>query len=259
MQPIPSNLLRDPPRLDAVRRLRAAWAALDLRSASARPFRCPLCGPSVLMRLADDEVAVRCLRCGATPIAMSVASVLRTRFSALSTATVHELSARGPLHRFLRRQAKSLVCSQFVEGASPGSMVAGVRVEDVQRLTFASCLFDLCTSTEVFEHVPDDRQAFREVLRVLKPGGMMVFTVPIALDANTFERARLVDGEVVHLATPEHHRDPASMHAPVLAYRNYGIDIVARLSEAGFSQAEIAQPPDAPWFGFQRPVIVAAK
>jgi len=213
----------------------------------------------VLVRLADDEISVRCIRCGATPIAMSVASVLQARFPGLSTATVYELSARGPLHRFLQRQSKSLVCSQYVEGASPGSEVAGVRVEDVQRLTFASCTFDVCTSTEVFEHVPDDRQAFREIFRVLKPGGVLVFTVPIALDANTFERAQLIDGEVIHLAPPERHRDPASMHAPVLAYRNYGIDIVARLNDAGFSEAEIAHPPDAPWFGFQRPVIVAAR
>jgi SAM-dependent methyltransferase len=259
MQPVSLTELPEPQRLDAWRRLRAAWTVLDVRSARAKPFRCPLCGPSVLLRLADDELAVRCLKCGATPIAMSVASVLQARFPALATATVYELSARGSLHRFLRRRSKSLVCSQYVEGASPGSEVAGVRVEDVQRLTFASCSFDVCSSTEVFEHVPDDRQAFREALRVLKPGGMLVFSVPIDLDANTFERARLVDGELVHLAPPEHHRDPASTHAPVLAYRNYGIDIVARLNEAGFSEAEIALPSEAPWFGCRRPVIVALK
>ena len=147
MQPVSLTELPEPQRLDAWRRLRAAWTVLDVRSARAKPFRCPLCGPSVLLRLADDELAVRCLKCGATPIAMSVASVLQARFPALATATVYELSARGPLHRFLRRRSKSLVCSQYVEGASPGSEVAGVRVEDVQRLTFASCSFDVCSST----------------------------------------------------------------------------------------------------------------
>jgi ubiquinone/menaquinone biosynthesis C-methylase UbiE len=32
----------------------------------------------------------------------------------------------------------------------------------VQRLSFADASFDLCTSTEVFEHVPDDRAGLRE-------------------------------------------------------------------------------------------------
>jgi len=151
------------------------------------------------------------------------------------------------------------VSSQYVAGATPGSYVDGVRVEDVERLTFASSTFDVCTSTEVFEHVADDRQAFREVLRVLKPGGMLVFSVPINLDAGTVERAHVVDGSVVHLAPPEYHFDPASRHAPILAFRTYGRDIVGRLVDAGFSSVEIAQPRDGPWFGFRRPVIVAVK
>ena len=111
----------------------------------------------------------------------------------------------------------------------------------------------------MFEHVADDRQAFREVLRVLKPGGMLVFSVPIDLDADTVERAHVVNGSVVHLAAPEFHRDPASRHAPILAFRNYGRDIVGRLVDAGFSGVEIAQARQGPWFGFRRPVIVAIK
>ena len=239
--------------------MRAALLLTDARYLRGAPFRCPLCGPAVLVRLANDEAAVRCVRCGATPIAMSVASVLLARAPMLSASTVYELSARGALHRFLRRATKTLVSSQYVAGASPGSYVDGVRVEDVERLTFASDSFDICTSTEVFEHVTDDRRAFREVLRVLKPGGTLVFSVPIDLDADTVERARVVDGRVVHLAAPEYHRDPASRDAPILAFRNYGRDIVDRLVDAGFSSGDIVHPSEGPWFGFRRPVIVAVK
>lgn len=190
---------------------------------------------------------------------MSVASVLLAQCAELSTSSVYELSARGALHRFLRRASKTLVSSQYVSGATLGSYVDGVRVEDVERLTFASCSFDICSSTEVFEHVADDRQAFREVLRVLKPGGVLVFTVPIDLGSDTVERAHVVDGDVVHLSAPEYHRDPASGHAPILAFRNYGRDIVDRVVDAGFSSVDIVQPLEGPWFGFRRPVIVAIK
>jgi SAM-dependent methyltransferase len=241
------------------RRVRQAIGLLRARRMRIKPFRCPLCGPSLLVQLDTHEIAVRCGRCGATPIAMSIASVIRAQIPNLGTAAVYELSARGPFHRFLQREAASLACSQYAEGVVRGSEVGGVRVEDVQRLTFAASTFDVCTSTEVFEHVPDDHRAFTEMLRVLRPGGVLIFTVPIALDAKTCERAAIVDGALVHRMPPEYHVDPAAGHDPVLAFRDYGGDIVSRLTEAGFAQAEIVNPEGIRWFGFRRPVIVARK
>jgi SAM-dependent methyltransferase len=241
------------------RRVRQALALVRARRTRIKPFHCPLCGPSLLVKLDTHEIAVRCARCGATPIAMSIASVIRARIAGLGTAAVYELSARGPLHRFLQREAASLSCSQYAEGAVPGSEIGGVRVEDVQGLTFAASSFDVCTSTEVFEHVPDDRRAFAEMLRVLRPGGVLVFTVPIDLDAKTRERAAIVDGTLVHRLPPEYHVDPAAGHNRVLAFRDYGGDIVSRLTEAGFAQAEVVNPDNVRWFGFRRPVIIARK
>ena len=239
--------------------MRRAFALLRVQRMRVKPFRCPLCGPSLLIQLDTNEIAIRCARCGATPIAMSIASVLRSHVPGLHAAAVYELSARGPLHRFLRHQAASLVSSQYIAGEAPGSEVGGVRVEDVQCLTFPSASFDVCTSTEVFEHVPNDRRAFTEMLRVLRPGGVLLFTVPLALDANTLERAAIVDGALVHLLPPEYHRDPAAGQSKILAFRDYGVDIVKRLDEAGFSQAGIVKPAGASWFGFQRPVVLARK
>ena len=51
--------------------------------------------------------------------------------------------------------------------------------QDVQHLTFDDAEFDICTSTEVFEHVPDDIKGFKEIYRVLKDDGVFIFTVPI--------------------------------------------------------------------------------
>jgi len=250
----------DAPRASAwAHHVRQALRLLRARRTRIKPFRCPLCGPSLLVQLDKHELAIRCARCGATPIAMSIASVLGAQIPNLGAAAVHELSARGPLHRFLQRKAASLVSSQYVEGEVPGSDVGGVRVEDVQRLTFPSSSFDVCTSTEVFEHVPNDRQAFAEILRVLRPRGVLLFTVPITLNANTRERAAIVDGTLVHLLPPEYHRDPAGGQSPVLAFRDYGVDIVVRLNEAGFSKAEMIYPAGMSWFGCRRPVILARK
>jgi SAM-dependent methyltransferase len=190
---------------------------------------------------------------------MSLASAARALVPELGQAAAYEMSARGAFHEFLARRCRSLVSSQYVEGAVCGSIVNGVRVEDVQRLTFPDDCFDLCTSTEVFEHVPDDRRAFGEMMRVLKPGGLLLFTVPFDPNAMTRERAALVDGHLVQFAPPEYHHDPASKLAPVLSFRDYGHDIVQRLRDAGFVRAEIVRPPDAPWFGYERSVIAGWK
>lgn len=49
---------------------------------------------------------------------------------------------------------------------------------DLASLPFASESFDVVTSLDVIEHVQDDRRAVAEISRVLRPGGVMVATVP---------------------------------------------------------------------------------
>ena len=52
------------------------------------------------------------------------------------------------------------------------------RVADVLDLPYADESFDVVTCFDVFEHVQDDERAFHEVHRVLKRGGLLIFTVP---------------------------------------------------------------------------------
>lgn len=49
---------------------------------------------------------------------------------------------------------------------------------DAEHLPFADGTFDVVTMLDVLEHVRDDRQALREVHRVLRPHGAFVFSVP---------------------------------------------------------------------------------
>jgi hypothetical protein len=106
--------------------------------------------------------------------------------------------------------------------------------------------------------VPDDRRALGELLRVLRPGGYMVFTVPLHGGERTVERARLRDGVIEHLLEPVHHTDPLRVEG-ILAFRDYGNDIVERLRDAGFGEARILPPSKHSSRIDAQPVIVARR
>jgi SAM-dependent methyltransferase len=58
---------------------------------------------------------------------------------------------------------------------SRGHSVAKARVEE---LPFADATFDLVTCLDVIEHTADDLAALRELVRVTRPGGYLLLTVP---------------------------------------------------------------------------------
>ena len=149
-------------------------------------------------------------------------------------ARVYEMSSRGALCRYLRRTFADVTVSELFDGVPPGVWHDGVQCQDVEQLTYADGAFDVVTSTEVLEHVPDDRRAFAELHRVLRPGGALVFTVPLMDLPATIERARLDNGVIVHLRAPEYHGDRLRGRRAVLAFRTYGLDLLDRLRVAGF-------------------------
>jgi SAM-dependent methyltransferase len=234
------------------------WRDLHWRQLRARPFRCALCGPSLLIRLAEHEHAVRCIRCRAGSVHLSLVAALLALMPTLRGARVLELSSRGALVRFLRNRGASLTCSEYLDGVAPGSERDGIRCEDVQRLSFADASFDLVTHTEVFEHVEDDRAGFRELRRVLAPGGATVFSVPLDVSAATRERVTRGEQGLQYLLPPEYHGDRLRGAGKVLSWRDYGGDIIDRLIDAGFTRAWIAPPPPD-LFGHGRAIVLATR
>lgn len=61
-------------------------------------------------------------------------------------------------------------------------------------LPFADASFDVVTTLWVLEHVEDPREFVREILRVLKPGGVWVFATPNAKSLIVKLRGLLHDG-----------------------------------------------------------------
>ena len=49
---------------------------------------------------------------------------------------------------------------------------------DIRAMPFAPESFDLVLATDIIEHIDDDAKALSEIARVLKPGGLVLITVP---------------------------------------------------------------------------------
>jgi len=87
--------------------------------------------------------------------------------------------------------------------------------------------FDVILCSHVLEHVPEDRQAMRELFRVLKPGGWALIQVPVS-SKPTFEDPSITDpAERERLFWKSDH------------VRLYGVDISDRLSATGFDVSPV--------------------
>jgi len=241
-------------------RVQVGLSLLEWRALRARPGRCPLCGPTVFLRLSRDPLGTRCIRCAAWPAHMGLARIVARILPDLASLRVYEASSAGPWVAFLQRRAGELVRSEYWDDTPPGDSREGVVCQDLEHLTFPDRCFDLCTSTEVLEHVADDMAAFRELLRVLVPGGWSIFTVPLFDRDETVVRAeRAADGTIHHCLPPAYHGDRLRGEGGVLVHREYGRDLVDRLARAGFENSEIREAGDATGFGHRIRVVVARR
>ncbi len=137
---------------------------------------------------------------------------------------IHESSPDGASSERLAQVCKGYDASQYWPDVAPGATRDGVRCEDVTRLTFDDASLDLFITQDVFEHVLDAADGFAEIARVLRPGGLHVFTVPWYWWKPTLVRARRGEHGVEHLEPPDHHANPVDP-AGSLVITEWGWDL----------------------------------
>lgn len=100
---------------------------------------------------------------------------------------------------------------------------------DVQQIPLADKSVDVVICNHLLEHVADDRQALRELHRILNPGGWGILLSPVERDyEQTFEDDTITDpDERTRIFGQYDHR------------RIYGADYTDRLRSVGFEAADI--------------------
>ena len=139
--------------------------------------------------------------------------------------------------------------------ATAHRVAAWVRHADVTALPFGDASLDVVASLDVLEHVPDYATALREFARVLRPGGVLLLSVPYVPGNTGIETLarREADGSITHLQPPEYHGDP--MGGGVLCWHRFGAGLLDALRAAGFRDADAVAVQD-PAAGLPQPVWV---
>lgn len=113
----------------------------------------------------------------------------------------------------------------------------GELCQSLEALTFPDHSFDLFITQDVMEHILDPAAAFREIARVLKPGGRHILTVPIVnkCKASSKRAERAEDGTIRHLAEPAYHGNPIDDKGSLVTM-DWGYDIIQFIrAESGLS------------------------
>jgi SAM-dependent methyltransferase len=159
----------------------------------------------------------------------------------LTRQNVYLVEAVSGFALWLQRHLSQLTTSEFLTGSTE-TETNHLNHQDLCQLTFASASFELVLCNELFEHVYDLDLAFSEIARVLRPGGRLVATFPLAFGQyksiekarwNPFTRQPDIEGE------PDYHGDPIRPEAGALVYRVPGWEVLDQARSAGFSKAVI--------------------
>jgi SAM-dependent methyltransferase len=209
---------------------------------------CRICGRSGVFVRASPSLreGYKCSHCRAELRYQGQADVLIRRYASSGARSIADLirdpafqplriwepGRLGPLRHYLRR-LPNYVGSDYWPDAQPGDERDGLRCENVMALTFANASFDLVVTSDIFEHVRRPDEGFAEVHRVLRPGGVHVFSIPlqIPMRERTLVRVDTSGDEDIHLEQPRYHGGGNTKH---LVYNDFGADLVARLAEFGF-------------------------
>jgi len=209
---------------------------------------CPVCGghafehaavvwPGLVAEwgLSDDEARVidvqqgtHCVQCGSNVRSMALArALLDVRASAgtltalvddpaQATLQILEINHAGTLNPYLSRLPRHQLVSH------PDF--------DMMRLVVPDAAYDLVVHSDTLEHVPDPVKGLEECLRVLRPGGAVVFTVPVVPGRLSRSRRGLA---------PSYHGAPDRIEPGMLVHTEFGADVWTLVLRAGFSRCKL--------------------
>lgn len=186
-------------------------------------YSCPCCGSewkTMLPAGLAKRPNARCPRCGSLERHRLIWLYLQQQTDFFTLP--YKVLDVAP-EEFMQRKLRSLPNIDYlsVDLESPLAM----KKMDITKLELPDNSFDVVFCNHVFEHIPDDRAAMRELSRVLKPNGWAVLQTPIDLQRDTTDEDFSITNSEERLR-----RFGQTDHV-----RIYGLDFFDRLTSSGWN------------------------
>lgn len=176
------------------------------------------------------------------------------RAQAMAQAICAEFSFKGSFKRFLKswryRRLKVLsvnTCGTLHSLFSrlPNFELIEYPEYDVRSLSLPSDTYDLVVHSDTLEHVDGALAALSECCRVLKPGGVCIYTIPIIVG----RMSQTTEGK-----PPSYHGDPEERGGDWQVQTEYGCDAWLEPLKSGFRSCRIHafEVPSAFAFGCRK-------
>lgn len=157
--------------------------------------QCNICGRHTDFIIDDKATLLReacCRECHTSLRVSDLVGILRQQIS-LYQEKHHQLPrllnlcSIGRVHE-LYSHMQGYTCGEYFDGIASGEYKDGILCIDLQDMPLADASFDIIVTEDVLEHVASIDLALREIRRVLKPGGLHIFTVPVHENIVTMSR-----------------------------------------------------------------------
>lgn len=209
-----------------------SWSKATLRDPGQffRPrkaYLCPCCAYEGHFPTAKKRVPIpfRCPNCESRPRDRQIALWLTQQDIRLSGAHILHFAPEWPLFRMLRHEP------HYVGGDIIKRRNANARV-DITDIQFPDNHFDVLICNHVLEHVPDDAKGMAECHRVMKPGALGLFSVPLSGKAETWEPSAGMSVQEIEAICGWDHK------------RLYGFDFADKLAAVGFTVSHFDSTPE---------------
>jgi SAM-dependent methyltransferase len=225
----------------------------DYKREEGRPIRetykCTRCQASLRYR-AQAEVILRYF--GGSTVSSISELVRQQNFRSLA---IYEPGFIGPFRPYFRYLPHYTQSRYGTDQAIGEKRERRLDNQDLMHLTFVSESFDLIISSDIFEHIRKPYQAFCEVHRVLKEGGMHIFSIPFsAARARTVYPVDTSGPQDVFVEPPRYHGSPATGQS--LVYTDFGLDMIEELGKIGLPTK--THEIDTPYTDLRRVVTFAS-
>jgi SAM-dependent methyltransferase len=158
-----------------------------------------------LRALFDQREGHYCANCGMSRRVRMILWSIKKVFPDIRPIRVLHLNQVNGLSGFLSNSHDLM--ETFFDSLQPlGTKREGLINQDMQRLGFESEQFELVVHSETLEHLHQYNRALAECHRVLRPGGALIYTVPLIRSRATRQRLQLdASGCYVNSLPPSYH------------------------------------------------------